>query len=125
MEERERAFVPRNLKSPRVFGSNVFGMKKEETPPATSVATPAQSTIIVQTAAPTPSPSNELDVLADYVLGARNTIEREERDRVVTKIITASPSLEERKRIAAALDERIKAKKPPEEQKKSIWSLLR
>ncbi len=130
-EKADRAFVPRNPKSPSVFGAFAFGKPAEE--PLPTQEQPQQPTIVIQTPPPAPvAPAqDQIDVLTDYVLGARNIVEREDRGRTVEKIITAStPSIDDRKRIAKALDDRIALKaalkSPPSvEKKSSIWSWLK
>ena len=134
-EAKERSFVPRGSSSASVPRStrspgSGFTFLPDEPVAAPPAVEPSPTVIIQQAAVPPSTPSrDEIDVLADYVLGAKNTIDRQERERVATKVIISSAtSSDEQKRLAKALDDKIAARAPKAEAKSAVrtgWEFLR
>ncbi len=133
---KEEAFVPRNPQSPRIGLGLPFTLPGMTSAPAqTSILQPpsqpsppplAPQQIVIQNVTAPPGPGrDDIDVLVDYLAGSKNVVDKRERERIVEKIIKdSSSSLEDQKRVAKALDERITAK-TPEQPKKSAWSWLK
>lgn len=131
------AFVPRNPQSPRVGIGLPFTLPGMQASPPTmsSILHPPiqpplppptpQQIVIQNVTAPATQGRDEVDILVDYLAGSRNAIDRRERERIVEKIIKdSSASIDDQKRVAKAIDDRIAAK-TPEQSKKSVWSWLK
>lgn len=130
-EEAERKFVPRTHPAgahvPRGSASEFsFLPKREEnsSPPPPPSTPPPASTIVIQPVAPSAG-RDEIDVLADYVLASKNTVDRMERERVATNVLlSSSKDVDEQRRLAKLLDDKLAAKTHQPEAKTG-WGFLR
>lgn len=124
VDDREkRAFVPKSNginKSAFVLGMESRRRPIEEPVVEPQTAPPsAPPTVVIQQV---PSPNDSIDRLANYVLSAPNTVEKEVRSHTVEKILRESArDDEELQRMAGQLDEKIAARSP---KKPSLWSMI-
>lgn len=119
-EVAERTFVPRNLHS-----SRGLGLAPVPVAPEVPLPPPAPPTIVVQVPSPAPAaPRDEVGVLVDYVLAARDSADAEKRKEVALQVVTASANREDHLRLAKALDEALAKRAPQPEPRRSVWSLL-